>query len=343
MNVGIIGCGNIASAHIKALNVSQDIKQIILFDLDETKLEIRANEANKPTRIATNIKELAEFSDCFIVCTPNSFHKTVIEEVLQFHHIPFLCEKPLAATFEDALIINEIAPKDSIISFNYRFNSIFTTIKKYIDKERLGQCLFFNAEFNKNSALTRKELTWRDSASQSFSSGALGDLSCHLLDLFCWLTNSSINMQSIRIASGTRIKEKQNSRILVDDNGYILGEGNNNTFFKIKASKSEDENSLGLHIHLIFSRLEILYSTKMPYIIQIKKMDNITGFTIELENIHMLTDPKREIPYWADSFVYLHKVWFDKLIRKRDNSQMPSLVNALHIQKIISHIEYSAI
>ncbi|MCF7450760.1 hypothetical protein L3W91_18215, partial [Escherichia coli] len=70
--------------------------------------------------------------------------------------------------------------------------------------KKLGELHFFSAEFNKNSALTRHHLTWRDSAQQSKSSGALGDLSCHLLDLFCFIGESPVVVHGIKTVKGTR-------------------------------------------------------------------------------------------------------------------------------------------
>ncbi|KEJ81903.1 hypothetical protein EAOG_00010 [Escherichia coli R527] len=77
-------------------------------------------------------------------------------------------------------------------------------IMRLRNEKKLGELHFFSAEFNKNSALTRHHLTWRDSAQQSKSSGALGDLSCHLLDLFCFIGESPVVVHGIKTVKGTR-------------------------------------------------------------------------------------------------------------------------------------------
>lgn len=110
-----------------------------------------------------------------------------LNEWLRYKQLPFVCEKPLSTDLNSARYLQEIAPKGSIVSFNYRYNPVIDMIMRLRNEKKLGELHFFSAEFNKNSALTRHHLTWRDSAQQSKSSGALGDLSCHLLDLFCFI------------------------------------------------------------------------------------------------------------------------------------------------------------
>lgn len=52
--------------------------------------------------------------------------------------------------------------------------------------------------FLKNSALKRKQFTWRDDCSSKLSSGALGDLGIHLLDLSLYLTESNVEFETVK-------------------------------------------------------------------------------------------------------------------------------------------------
>lgn len=127
-----------------------------------------------------------------------------LNEWLRYKQLPFVCEKPLSTDLNSARYLQEIAPKSSIVSFNYRYNPVIDMIMRLRNEKKLGELHFFSAEFNKNSALTRHHLTWRDSAQQSKSSGALGDLSCHLLDLFCFIGESPVVVHGIKTVKGTR-------------------------------------------------------------------------------------------------------------------------------------------
>lgn len=135
-----------------------------------------------------------------------------------------------------------LASLRSIVSFNYRYNPIINKIQEVSKIAALGELNFFSDEFNNNSALTRKHMTWRDSARQNKSSGALGDLSCYLLDLFCQMAADRIRTDELRVVKGTRISSKSDGPVEVDDNGYIFGRAAGGAFFRIQASKADETN-----------------------------------------------------------------------------------------------------
>ena len=302
MNVGIIGCGNIALAHAKALAQIEMVETLILFDRDNNQMDNIEKNVDVNVVKAKQLEDLAIKSDAFIVCTPNNLHKSMIEKIIKIKAIPFVCEKPLAASIDDAKTIMNIAPRNSIVSFNYRYNHILKSLKKYTKDNDLGECLFFSAKFNKNSAIVRNNITWRDEAGQNSSSGALGDLSCHLLDFLCWLNDDIIDYKSIKIAKGTRIKKKQGLKVNVDDNGFVLGRSKKGMIFNIKASKSEKDEALGLHLHMIYRTKEILFSTVNTDYFIVRDMDDLNNKIISTKKEQCITDPERELPYWSDSF-----------------------------------------
>lgn len=338
MNIGVVGCGKIAHAHVKALSKIEDVSTFLLYDVDSKNVDKISSITGKNVIKVTSLNELANSSDCFLVCTPNHTHKDVIEKILEVNKIPFICEKPLASTLTEAEQIERIASKNSIISFNYRYNNIVREIKDYIRVHDLGRCVFFSATFNKNSAVFRKEITWRDSDIQSSSSGALGDLSCHLLDCFCWLLEDKFDLNTVRIVKGTRVKLKQGGEVKVDDNGYIVGSSCSGIFFKIKASKSErDPTSLGLSFNLLFDKCEIVYSSQYPDQFTVVGLDDFNEQVVRVERLKLIEDPDREIPYWSDSFLYMHQEWISN-IKHETKYTLPSLEDGLRIQEVLELI-----
>ena len=71
MIIGIIGCGNIAKAHIKALSKINIVASILLYDTNENNVHSASEVSSKPIFIKNNISEIVEQSDGIIICTPN--------------------------------------------------------------------------------------------------------------------------------------------------------------------------------------------------------------------------------------------------------------------------------
>lgn len=335
MIIGIVGCGVIARAHVYALSLNKLVTGLALYDVSEDNMRELSEISALPVTRCQHLKQLAEMSQGFVICTPNHLHVSVAEEVLRYKPIPFVCEKPLSTDLSSARYLKTIAPEGSIVSFNYRYNRVIDTIMQLIKGRELGDLHFFSAEFNKNSALTRHHLTWRDSAQQSKSSGALGDLSCHLLDLFCFIGESPVALNGIRTVKGTRVGEKSDGLVEVDDNGYVMGCSEKGAYFRIHASKSETGQNLGLHMQIVFEKGEIRYTTHQENSLLLSLFNETGTETIGFDGVKRLPDPPRELPFWSDSFIHLHDDWCALIKHGASTPMLADLSSGIHIQEII--------
>ncbi|MCT2386122.1 Gfo/Idh/MocA family protein [Erwinia pyrifoliae] len=339
MIIGIVGCGGIARAHVCALSLNTLVTGLALYDVNEDSMRQLSEIGTLPVIRCQNLKQLADMSQGFVICTPNNLHVSVAEEVLRYKPIPFVCEKPLSTDLNSARYLQSIAPEGSIVSFNYRYNRVIATIMQLIKDRELGDLHFFSAEFNKNSALTRHHLTWRDSArqskSKSKSNGALGDLSCHLLDLFCLMGESPVALNGIRTVKGTRVAEKSDGLVEVDDNGYVMGCSEKGAYFRIHASKSETGKDLGLHMQIVLEKGEIGYSTHHENSLLLSLFNDTATETIAFDGMKRLPDPPRELPFWSDSFIHLHNDWCGLIKHGTSAPMLADLSSGLHIQEII--------
>lgn len=335
MIIGIVGCGGIARAHVRALSLNKHVRGLAFYDVNTERMHQLSALSSLPLTCCQALRQLAEMSDGFIICTPNNLHVPLIEEVLSYRNIPFVCEKPLSTDAGSAKRMISISSSSSVMSFNYRYNRVINMIIRLRKERMLGDLMFFSAAFNKNSALTRNHITWRDSASQGKSSGALGDLSCHLLDIFCLLGESKIDISELRTVRGTRIRTKQDGPVDVDDNGYVFGRSERGAFFQIHASKADETETLGLHIHVVFEKGEIRYSTQNENTLFLNFFDRVENESIAIENEKLLPDPPGELPFWSDSFIFFHQDWCEHLKTGKKKHLLADLPQGLHIQEVI--------
>lgn len=335
MIIGIVGCGGIARAHVCALSLNKLVTGLALYDVSEDSMRQLSKISTLPVTRCHDLKQLAQMSQGFVICTPNHLHVSVAEEVLRYKPLPFVCEKPLSTDLSSAQNLQAIAPQGSIVSFNYRYNGAINTMMQLRKERELGELHFFSAEFNKNSALTRHHLTWRDSALQSKSSGALGDLSCHLLDLFCFMGESPVVVNELRTVKGTRVGAKSNGVVEVDDNGYVMGRSEKGAYFKIHASKSETEQNLGLHMQIVFEKGGLRYSTHLENSLLLSLFNDTGTETIRFDREKRLPDPPQELPFWSDSFLHLHDDWCALIKYGTSTPMLADLSSGLHIQEII--------
>lgn len=334
MNIGIVGCGNVAKAHLTALESIEIIAKIFVFDIDFGKAQVLAEGCGK-TKLVEKLKTLSKEVDGVIICTPNNTHLAVIKEILSYRAIPILCEKPLASTLNDANEIKHLLTPKSIMGFNYRFNPIVASILEVKALRNLGDCIFIDVAFNKKSAIVRKHPTWRDGSDQNKSSGAFGDLSCHLLDLVAVIANSKIKKDSVRVSCGTRVPYKSGIKIETDDHCIVAGATENHSIFKIKASKAADDKELGFYVNVVFEHGEVHYSAAYAGVLELDLINSLQKEIISIEHQKLLQDPAGEIEFWSDSFYLQDKNWIG-LLSVKNEPALASIDDGLDVQYLLS-------
>lgn len=338
MNIGIIGCGSVAVAHINALQKLKTIKKIYVYDVDSSKSHTFSQKFT--SLIATvSLAQMILDVDGAIITTPNNTHLCVLKNILSIKSIPVLCEKPLSSSLTDATEFNRLAPPLSRIGLNYRFNQIISDLLTLVQTQKLGKFIFVDIAFNKNSALTKSDITWRDNKDQSKSSGAFGDLSSHLFDLVQYITNSSIIQDTLSISLGTKVPFRGMVKLINDDHSIATGLTDNGICFKVKATKSALEHDLGFHINLILENGELYYSSNYPNNIKVHYTNSLEIDNVTIQHKKVIEDPDKEIPYWSDSFYLQDKEWTDLICKKTTSKKLANISDGLKIQKLISSIQ----
>ena len=107
MKVFLIGAGDIARHHGRAV-VRLGGEVIGGFDISKANADVLSAEFNCPICTYEEIEDYVAKSDYVVISTPPTKRLDYVEMVLK-HHVPLYMEKPVSATWEDAMKIKKMA------------------------------------------------------------------------------------------------------------------------------------------------------------------------------------------------------------------------------------------
>lgn len=133
------------------------------------------------------------------VCTPPGTHAEIVEAAAQAGKA-VVCEKPLAATYADALRAAEAVRSAGVrhaIGFNYRRLPALSLMKQLVDEGRIGELRLWRGTWLSDEFLDPEiPFDWRFERHQGAST--IADLGAHLIDLAAWMGGgiASVSAQS---------------------------------------------------------------------------------------------------------------------------------------------------
>jgi predicted dehydrogenase len=189
IRIGIIGIGRMGITHYSIINNHPDIEIKAVVDTSSLVLSI-LKKYIKGVNTYDDYNKLFENEslDAIFICTPPTLHYQIALKAAE-KGIHVFCEKPftterkkateLTTLFEQKKLVNQVG-------YVNRFNDIFRTVKKHIDKEVIGNVIRFKSEMYSRT-ITRSEegKTWRDSRENG--GGAVFEVASHAIDLVIFL------------------------------------------------------------------------------------------------------------------------------------------------------------
>ena len=148
----------------------------------------------------TDYREITENPDIDIVdiCTPNNLHFEALLSAIR-HNKHIYCDKPLTATWAEALLIREALRNYKGISqmtLQNRFFPVTLRAKQLIDEGRIGEILEFRASYlHSGNADPDTPLKWKLSGASG--GGVAADLGSHVLDLMRHLLGSFSELAAV--------------------------------------------------------------------------------------------------------------------------------------------------
>lgn len=198
IRMGIIGCGGISGGHIRGIMDSPDLEIGALCDILPEKLKEKAVLCGATEDMCYgNYISMMESGkiDAVSICTPNNVHFPIAMDAAA-RKIPFAVEKPVCMNAAEAADLLEAAEKNAVphmVCFSYRFKAAARYMRDLIIGGALGAVYHINGEYFQAWGLPDARngestpLVWRF-VKEVTGSGALGDLGCHLIDLFRFVT-----------------------------------------------------------------------------------------------------------------------------------------------------------
>ena len=231
VKVGFIGCGGIANQkHLPGMKQQVEkggVELVAFCDLIIERAEKAAKEYGTPdAKVYTDYKELLADPeiDAVHVLTPNVAHCEISVAALEAgKHV--LCEKPMAATIEDAKRMIEARDRTGkmlTIGYQYRHFPVNQVAKKVVDDGWLGDVYYAEATYLRRRGVP----TWGVFTDKSKQGGGpLIDIGTHALDLTLYLLNN----YDVEYVVGTSF-EKLGTLLDPEFQGQTGGQGEPNSW-----------------------------------------------------------------------------------------------------------------
>lgn len=148
MKVGIIGLGYWGPNLVRNFLAHKDVKKVIACDVNEARLEL-IKEKFPPVELTNNCQNLLESEvDIIVISTPVDTHYQLAKKALESgKHI--WVEKPFTSTSKEAEELIEIADKRNLkvfVDHTFIYNGAVIKIKELIDRNELGNIIYFDSE-----------------------------------------------------------------------------------------------------------------------------------------------------------------------------------------------------
>jgi predicted dehydrogenase len=200
VKLAVIGIGQWGKEILSSLSRLPSAQVVAICDSYEPATKKGQEIAPKSTVIA-DYRRVLESADveAVVIATPSHQHREIALASIQAgKHV--YCEAPLAATVEDARAIALAAQQSAKLKFQTglqgRSNALYNHILKFVKSGALGTPVQVTAQWNKKQSWRRMaptperetDLNWR--LSSKSSSGLIGEIGVHHLDLAMWFLKS---------------------------------------------------------------------------------------------------------------------------------------------------------
>ena len=194
MNVGIVGLGWVAGAHIETFKTVQGGNVTAICsrrEHDEAALEA---EFGTPLKAYTDYEAMIANPDIHIVdiCTPHPFHADqAIAAAEAGKHL--IIEKPICLTYQDAKRVRDAIRKAGVgvcVCFECRYSAHFTMIRSILDEGLLGDLHYSEVDYYHGIGPWYGQYGWN--IKKDFAGSSLLTAGCHALDALLFFMDEKV-------------------------------------------------------------------------------------------------------------------------------------------------------
>lgn len=198
--IGIIGCGKIANAHIRALAEMPDVKIAAVCDLDEEK---RCRLAQETGAIAyASYEEMLEKEsiELVIICLPPALHE-VCAKYCAKKGVNIFLEKPMGVSADDCIAMTEACKESGVMLW-------IGHMQRYSHENRIAKELITSGKYGKLISISEvRTCAYPGPASPKWlmkrdisGGGILFNFGAHTLDMIKYLSDSEIEKAECSIS-----------------------------------------------------------------------------------------------------------------------------------------------
>ena len=194
LNVGIIGYGWVATAHIKTINSSNLAQVTSIYssrELDDKKL---SEEWGSEIRSYTDLDKMLSDKtiDVVSICSYSYDHKDhAIAAAKAGKHI--ILEKPMALSWNDCLALKDVVEKANVkfcIGFELRYSNQAISTKAVIDDGLIGELHYAEVDYYHGIGPWYRQFYWN--AKKNGGGSSLLTAGCHALDALLLYMGSDV-------------------------------------------------------------------------------------------------------------------------------------------------------
>ncbi len=310
--------------------------------------------------------------DLVDVTTPNNKHREFVVAALEAgKHVA--CEKPLAATLDDARLMRDAARKTkkckTFVWYTYRRVPAVALAHRMVKEGRIGRIYHIRAYYLQDWAGPEVPLVWRFNKPQA-GSGSHGDLGAHIIDMARFISGEEIT-EVIGAAQDTFIKQRtivteearggiaggataakgKKGKVSVDDHTTFLARMAGGAIATFEATRFATgyHNRNGLEIHGEKGALRFNFE-EMPYLDFFDrtvdpKLQGWTRIPASRGGLHPYADawwPTAHHLGYEHTFINMVADMMKVIAGKKPEVPLPDFEDAYRTQQVLEAAEVSA-